>query len=214
MISYYARYSIKIMSCFFGHNCDVAPLLRLSFGYRRIVGNPSFIAPAILLKVCSQFNLYCLISQTVFNIQGCNCFMEQISEDLRKHCSCRKFSKTQSSIVTNRILDSFQFVSHTWGSSAPLIVIRPKVVLTLVKISIGLFPFTMKDCTLGLTMKDCTLGCTLVLTFSARNVPGLKVFQILTSNWSRFEWEESGYTIVPPTCRKYRRCNLLETPVY
>lgn len=154
MISYYARYSIKIMSCFFGHNCDVAPLLRLSFGYRRIVGNPSFIAPAILLKVCSQFNLYCLISQTVFNIQGCNCFMEQISEDLRKHCSCRKFSKTQSSIVTNRILDSFQFVSHTWGSSAPLIVIRPKVVLTLVKISIGLFPFTMKDCTLGLNCID------------------------------------------------------------
>lgn len=66
--------ALMISHCFppptFVHNCNVAPLLRLSFGYRRIVGNPSFIALAILLKVCSQFNLYCLISQTVFNIQG------------------------------------------------------------------------------------------------------------------------------------------------
>ncbi|KAG8247008.1 hypothetical protein J6590_071867 [Homalodisca vitripennis] len=39
-------------------------------------------------------------------------------------------------------------------------------------------------------------------TFFARDATASRVYATLTSDWSRFEGEDSGYAAVLPTCRK------------
>lgn len=134
----------------------MTPLGRLSFGFRGIVGNPSFVScnnrvqKIITFKFiplqklfggrCSiQFVLLCQLfwdpscTQFMKSESFCDCFVQQRSGDLWKHH--RKFIQSQSAVATNSFLNFFnKRICQNRRSSTPLLVVH---------ISTTVFKFTI-----------------------------------------------------------------------